>query len=114
MSGGSDLFYLFIFAIWLRRDVERKREKSRCAQLLAAALAAQDLVPSPAPGPADRDLSPRPLPPLEPPETGRWHPWAPATSPAGMRCGYLHADGLSLDVQPWTSSIRDVGHTMAQ
>lgn len=52
MSGGSDLFYLFIFAIWLRRDVERKREKSRCAQLLAAALAAQDPVPSPAPSPA--------------------------------------------------------------
>lgn len=50
MSGGCDLFYLFIFAIWLRRDVERKREKSRCAQLLAPA---QDIVPSPAePDPA--------------------------------------------------------------
>lgn len=59
VSGGSDLFYLFIFAIWLRRDVERKREKSRCAQLLAAALAARERVPSPAPGPAELDPSPR-------------------------------------------------------
>lgn len=57
MSGGCDLFYLFIFAIWLRRDVERKREKSRCAQLLAPA---QDIVPSPAPGPSEPEPAPGP------------------------------------------------------
>ena len=72
MSGGSDLFYLFIFAIWLRRDVERKREKSRCAQLLAAALAAQDLVPRP----AELEQAPRPLPP--PPA-----PWDVLVAPPG-------------------------------
>lgn len=59
VSGGSDLFYLFIFAIWLRRDIEHKREKSRCAQLLTAALAARDLVLSSAPGTAELDPSPR-------------------------------------------------------
>lgn len=63
MSGGSDLFYLFIFAIWLRRDAERKREKSRCAQLLAAA---RDLVPSSAPGPAELSPIAWPLSPPNP------------------------------------------------
>lgn len=57
VSGGSDLFYLFIFAIWLRRDTEHKREKSRCAQLLAAVLPAQHLLPGPAPGPMELDPS---------------------------------------------------------
>lgn len=54
--------YLFIFAIWLRRDVERKREKSRCAQLLAAALARRDLVPERAALPSSRPRSPGPEP----------------------------------------------------
>lgn len=78
MSGGSDLFYLFIFAIWLRRDVERKREKSRCAQLLAAALTAQNLIPSPAPGPAELEATPRPAATPRAPGDG-------SMAPAGTR-----------------------------